>query len=195
MAAYSETVLCNMALAKIGAKRINSFDNDTSVEAIQCKTHYSQVRDSLLRSYVWHFASGRAELSEDTVKPSFRFAHQYILPSDFLRLVEVYRHNDYMLEGHRILTNHDTCKIEYIRRVTDCSEFNPGFVSALTLALAIELTSALAGVGAGASLRDRLSSDLARTLYRVRLVDASEDDTSSHHVTWLQSRHMNIGGR
>jgi len=196
MAAYSETMISNLALGKIGAKRINSFDSDISVEAIACRAHYAQARDALLRSHVWKFASGRAVLSADAATPSFGFKYQYILPVDFLRLKHVVGRHTHMLEGKRILTNHDTCKIEYIRRVTDCSEFDPGFVSALTLALAVELTLPLAGGGAaGLSLRNQLAAQLKDVLPKVRLVDVSEDEEEDHRLTWLQARRVNLGGR
>lgn len=72
--AVTDTSICNMSLGRIGAKRIDDItdDTDTKSEAIQCRLHYAQTRDALLRSHWWRFASARADLA---VVTNGDFAH------------------------------------------------------------------------------------------------------------------------
>ncbi|GAH18067.1 unnamed protein product, partial [marine sediment metagenome] len=150
--ALSETKICNQALAKIGSKRLNNLDTDSTLQAVQCRTHYETTRDSLLRSHFWRFASARATLSQDATDPDFEWDNQFILPNDFLRLKSIYdgttgqntRHT-VAIEGQRLLTNEDTCEIRYIKKVTDPTGFDPLFVELLVLRLALKLVGALAG--------------------------------------------------
>ena len=85
--AVNNTSICNMALSRIGAKRINDFDDDsdTKNEAIQCRLHFEQTRDALQRSHFWVFTKTRETLSQDTEDPDFEYANQFLLPSDMLR--------------------------------------------------------------------------------------------------------------
>ena len=90
MAAYSETLICNLALARLGAKRINTIEEtDASVQAVQCRTHYEHTRDALLRSHLWRFAIKRAELSEDTEEDFGRLFPRYGWRARIERLIDV----------------------------------------------------------------------------------------------------------
>ena len=111
----TETNICNQALGRIGANQIKNVETDTSVEAIQCKLHYEQTRDSLIRSYTWRFASGRETLTVSATTPDFEWDFQYPLPDDFMAEKSIYegRFSDanfrnYTLEGNLLLTNEDT---------------------------------------------------------------------------------------
>ena len=61
--AISETSICNMALGRLGSKRINDFDDtdESSLPIVQCRLHYEQTRDALIRSHWWRFARGRVQ--------------------------------------------------------------------------------------------------------------------------------------
>ena len=88
--AASETSIANMALGRIGSKRLNDIDADTTVEAILCRLHYEQARNELLQSHVWRFALARSVLSEDTNTPDFQWDHQFDLPVDYFRAIGLY---------------------------------------------------------------------------------------------------------
>ena len=66
--AISNTSICNLALADVGIKRINNFENslESSSQAIACRLHFEPTRDALVRSHYWRFASARQSLSQDT---------------------------------------------------------------------------------------------------------------------------------
>jgi hypothetical protein len=80
----SDTSICNMALGRIGATRINDFSDDTesSSEAIQCRLHYETTRDAQLRSNLWRFARARETLSANVTAPDFEYSYAYDLPAD-----------------------------------------------------------------------------------------------------------------
>jgi len=133
--AISETSICNMALGKLGAKRINNYEDstDTKLEAIQCRLHYELTRDALIRSHFWRFARARAVLSEDTEDdPLSEWDYQFILPNDYLRFISIdeetgitSRKQRHSIEGKRFLTDYSTVNMRYIKKVTDPLSSSP----------------------------------------------------------------------
>jgi len=194
--ALTETAICNLALAKIGALRLTDLDTDTSVQAIQCQLHYDQTRDALLRSHWWRFASARAELVADADDPTFEWDNQFVLPDDFLRLKSVYDDNNttrkntlnsFALEGSLLLTNDSTASIRYIKKVTDVTEFDPLFVEVLVLNLAIKLVMPLAQ---DRKAKEDLIKELRLLMPAVRTLDRQETNTigRSDLGTWNDAR-------
>lgn len=194
--ALSETKICNAALAKIGSKRLNDLSEDSSLEAIHCRTHYEMTRDSLLRSHYWRFASARVVLAQDATDPVFEWDNQFILPNDFLRLKSIYegRFSDenlrsYALEGQRLLTNESTMEIRYIRKVTDVTKFDPLFVKVFILLLANELIGPLAG--GDKRIQDEIDRAFAKLMPSVRALDRQETNTIGKYElgTWNDARY------
>lgn len=195
--ALSETKICNATLAKIGAKRINNLDTDTSPEAIQCRTHYEMTRDALTRSHWWRFALTREKLSQDAVDPDTdEWDNQFILPTDFLRMKSIYEnrfsdenYRSYALEGQRLLTNESTMEIRYIKKVTDVTEFDPLFVEVLVLQLALKLIPALAKTDT--KLKESIKDDLKFLMPSVRALDSQETNTIGEYDlgTWNNARY------
>jgi len=174
------TEICNMALGRIGATRLaytgtteTDLDANTTLEAIQCNLNYHQTRKTVLRSHYWNFASARASLVLDTETPSFGWDYQYDLPDDFLKLKFFYEEEKYTIEGRKFLTDEDSASIEYIRDVTDVTEFNPLFVEILVLQLALKLIPALAGTQSE-TLRQDLKQDLMLLLRRAITIERQE---------------------
>ena len=195
--ALSETRICNTSLARIGAKRINNFDTDTSPEAIQCRTHYEQTRDALIRSHSWRFARARGELSQDAVDPDSEWDNQFILPNDFLRFRSIVeeegyssRHRRHSLEDDRFLTNFSTVNMRYIKKVIDPTKFDPLFVEVLVLQLALKLVAALAKTDP--KLKADIKDDLKLLMPKVQAVDDDETDVGGRS-DWNLARHGGIG--
>ncbi len=176
--ALSDTSVCNMALARIGAKRVNNIDEtNTEVNAIHCRLHYGQTRDALLRSHWWRFAVGRASLAEDTDTPDFEWDHQYILPTDFLRFVSLYDTSaSFEIEGQRLLTNDDSVDLLYIKEITDPTKFDSLFVEVLVLQLALKLVMP---ISQDKVLRRELFEELAQKLSEARRVNMDERNNIS----------------
>jgi len=267
--ALSETELvCNMALGRIGATPMVAGDlvADVTDEAKQCNLHYEQVRDALLRSHAWRFASQAADLIRDeeadsgtstddtntTLKlydtdqawtpdayngyylwitggtganqirliddtaatyltlaaadafttvpddtstyeiwedyPPYPWDYQYDLPSDFLRFAKTYPlHELFEIDGAMLKTDETAVTINYIKQVTDPSDFDPLFVDALVLSLAVKLCMPLLHDKA---MTDRLREELPGVLARARLVNLQESKTRPTEPTWNKSRSL-----
>ena len=197
--AESETTICNQALSEFGSTRINDFNDNTesSAQAIQCRLHYEPVRDALIRSHYWRFASDRAALSQDTVDPDFEFDNQFILPSDFLRLKSIFGDNStatgntritFAIEDDRLLTNESTVQLRYIKKVTNPVKFDPLFVELFVLTLALKMIGPLAGTDV--KLQTLLQQELRLILPGIRALDRQETNTIGRESRrpWLESR-------
>ena len=195
--ALSETSICNMALASIGAERINiaeGLGDSESLSAIQCREHYEQTRDALLRSHTWAFAAGRKILSQDDTDPVFEWDNQFILPTDFLRvnslfdtIIRIDTFFSYSIERELLLTNELAVNLRYTRRITDPTKFDNMFVEVLVLTLAIKLVMPLArDFKLAVVLEERLLGVMARA----RLVNKVETNTTKADLnpTWLEGR-------
>ncbi len=189
----SITKLCNMSLARLGANRLNSFEDDKGVEAIQCRTHYVQTRDALLRSNWWAFAMERAKLSADAeADPDFQWTNQFILPSDFLRAKELFDStSSYEIEGERLLTDDGSVNLIYVKVISDPTKFDALFVEILVLQLAIKLVMPLTK---DKVLRSELGKELVDVVSRGRTVNFAETNTANRFDKglWVESRR---GGR
>ena len=137
--------IVNLALSRIGAKKITVLATDTTVEAVQARVVYFNARDNLMRAHTWNFLSLRVQLTDSGVDPVFGWDNGFLLPSDFLRLISVHATNDnqdqipYRLEKQSIsatlkdvlLINSSTCWIRYVYLETDPSKRAAGFQDAL----------------------------------------------------------------
>jgi hypothetical protein len=198
--AISNTEICNMALDKLGAARINDLDTDKSPQAIKCRTHFEQTRDALVESHTWRFATGREKLSQDTVDPEFEYDNQFILPTDYLVQKNVWGENgprdtpfSYSLEGDRLLTNEGEINLRYIKRVTDPTKFDPLFVEVFILKLALKL---VALAGANPKMSETIGRELNGIMPSVRVRSRQETENIGRQDlnTWNDARLIN-GGR
>lgn len=176
--ASSETEIGNLALAHLGEAAVESFDEDNAASRALA-LHYAPTRDEVLRSHRWNFAIKRAALSALADAPPFRWAKQFALPTDCLRICEI---NDteigdviseeYVVEGRRILTDAEAINLVYVARFATVAHFDSLFVRALALRLAVVVSETIRGTtGKTAELMqayERATAPLARR------VDANE---------------------
>jgi hypothetical protein len=137
--------ICNSALTKLGGRRIDSLTQNIK-EARLCNEAYPLLRDELLQSHPWNFATARVELAQLTSIPAFDYDYEYQLPSDCLRVIDI-ENPDYDIKwevsGDKLLSNEETVKIKYIKKETNTSKFSPVFIQALSLRLAWDLAYSL----------------------------------------------------
>lgn len=154
------TSLCNAAISLCGTRsKISSID-EGSPEANACLNHFAMVRDAALRAFDWNFARLTASLAE-LPRSVRRWAHEYALPVDCLRLRRL---NDVPLlllpetfcelaadkDGsgafiNVILTNARPVSAIYTARVEDPSRWDQGFVDAVAYGLAMRICFELTG--------------------------------------------------
>lgn len=153
----SQVEIGNRALIKLGSAVIASF-SDNEKPARLLSTIWDTVRRAELRRAFWSFAITRTTLPADASAPPWGFGNAFLLPADYLRLVQVndffavpsmsdYREGDdsaYAIESGRILTDFSApLKVRYIKDVTDPGQFDALFVEVLACALADEMCEAL----------------------------------------------------
>ena len=193
----TETAICNMGLGKLGTKRINNVETDTSLEAILCRLHYETTRDALLRSISWRFARARAELTQDDTDPDFEWDNQFELPDDFLRFRSIFEETGttsksrrHALEGQRLLTNLSEVSLRYIKKVTDVTEFDPLFIEVLTWILADKMIGPLAG--GDARIQKKIDVALDKLIPKAKAVNIDETDVGGRS-DWNLARHGGLG--
>lgn len=144
----SQTDICNLALQKLGAKRITSINED-SVNARACLASYSHCLAKSLRAHPWRFAIDRASIAADAEEPAFGKSYSYTLPAGFLRLISPYPEAtfndlDYEIEGRKIYTNISApLQIRYIYLISDTSLMDPLYVEVLACEMAEQMCEQL----------------------------------------------------
>lgn len=172
--------VCNLALAKLGARTIESL-TENSKEARLCALFLDSSRDELLRAHPWNFAAARATLARLSEPPAFGYARAFQLPPDCLRVRRL--NGDvravFEIEGRQLLTDQDQARILYTARVEDPTRFDPLFVQALAARLAAELCVPIAKSAALAERLWKLSELMAE---RAGLEDARESSPAGDHA-------------
>lgn len=142
------TELCNLALSKLGARRIASFEDNTTTEAKACRLHLFQVRDSLLRRHQWDFATTSKALSRIGEDPLSEYESAWQMPVDCVRIIRLSSGDsnlplmDFARRGRRILINgEDTLELVYVSNEVPVNEWDSLFVDALVLSLAGAIAS------------------------------------------------------
>lgn len=150
----SPTDVANLALAEIGAKRIQDLESDSSTEAVACRLHFEHCRNTLLRRHPWSFAEKSQELTQDANPPAndAEWDAAWILPVDFIRLIRIpgdgpnAPRDRFGLSGKRLLTRGlDEVHLVYITNETPVPEWDDLFVDALRFKLASEIAEDLTG--------------------------------------------------
>ena len=148
MGAQSSTEIANLALSKLGAKRIQDIGDDSSKGAREANLQYGPALRAMLRRHRWNFALKRAQLTELADSPAFGYNNQFQLPTDFIRLAQVNQEEVWETSkadwfeveggdtGRVILINAAECYIRYVWENTNTQQFDDLFVQAFALQLA-----------------------------------------------------------
>ena len=176
--------ICNEAMDLLGAATITSL-TENSKEARLCNRRFETVRDAVLRAHPWNAAIARADLAQDSATPAFGFNFQYTLPNDpyCLRVLSFWNVNVdneltpydsqvmYKIEGRKILSNEETCKIIYVSRVTDTEQYDALLSSTIAHRLASETAYAITGSN---SIAQQMFSLYETRIREARSMDAME---------------------
>lgn len=172
--ATTEVSICNSALIKLGADQITSL-SDESKEAVLCNAQYAKIRDMLLYSHPWNFATTRVELTTNANESAWGGLNEFELPADYLRVIDLdfqnYPDYEWYVEGGLLYVSADTVNIKYIAQVTDPTLFSAGFVELLAMALANEISYALTQ---SATIKQGIQAEYARMLADMRSFDSQE---------------------
>ena len=193
--AVSQVDIANRALTKLGAGRIIALDDDSQASNT-LSSMFDIVRDAELRKNLWHFSKARAQLPALSEVPMFGFSHQFQLPADFLRLIEVNGRRCqpkpqldgwYSIEAGRILISQaGPLRIRYVKRVEDPTLFDALFVEAFACKLAFESCETLT--------QSNTKKQTAAQEYEVAVADARRMNAIERPAvataddSWLESR-------
>lgn len=187
----SEVGICNSALMKIGATTITSL-TEGSKNANACNEQYAKLRDDLLRSHTWNFATKRVKLAQLASTPTFEFDFEYQLPADWLRTVAVYDNSagtgvvPYRIEGLSLLADATEAWLRYVRRVDDPNDMPADFRQTLSALLARELAVPIAQSN---TLHQMMAERFKSANRQARSVDAIEDYAEAMPAgRWVEAR-------
>ena len=197
----TETEICNLALSEIGAKLVSNYEEDSTEEARACRLHFRQTRDALLRRHQWNFAQVRADLSELTDAPVSDWDSAWQIPADCVRVISLpsdspYKpHQEFAVEGRSILVRGlDEVTLLYISSAVPVTSWDPLFVDALALSLAVKLAKSLAHDVAMAQAAAASLAQLA--LPAAFTADARETQSNENHgPAWRRAKSSVIGSR
>lgn len=138
----SDIEICSIALVKIGANDIASFDDETAEADIAGRLYEVTLR-GLLVAHPWHFSLAEVELEALAEPSQDGFANAFALPADSLRVISAgagsrSRGLAYRVAGNRLYANAPKALLSYQRRPAT-EDFPPFFVQALISRLAAEL--------------------------------------------------------
>jgi len=192
----SKTDIANSALVKIGSKQTITSFNDGTAGANIASLRYDEIRQDLLRSHNWNFATARVKLAKLATQPSFGYQNCFQLPSGSLRTVGVFLGKnapltDYRIEGSAISADASDVYLTYIRDVTDVAEMPPDFRECLSDRLAMDMAIPIAG---SSNIFQLMESRLERALWRAKSTDSIEDAARQMPAGSWWSARMRSGG-
>lgn len=172
--ALSAIGLCSRALLKIGAATIASFDEGTA-ESEVASNLYPAIRDALLSTHPWHFATGQLSLPRLAAEPVADFANAFKLPNDFLRALSAGTPGrgaglTYRIAETNLHCDSDDVVLTYVFRPTEAT-FPPFFDAALITRLAAEFCIPLTESTSRAQMLFNLAEDEFR---RAKLADGQQ---------------------
>lgn len=190
------TQIANSALVKLGANPLSSL-SDTSKEAQSCAYRIVPIVHDMLRSHPWKFSLVFVSLAPLVAPAVERWAYQYQLPSDCLRIRSLTTGGsfpsavtEYEVADRRILSNETDIFIRYTSSVVTGVESTPylpdDFANAVAAMLAYEISPSVTG---SLPLRDDLFALYARCLSSARFNGAVEGPAlSTNDTSWLDTR-------
>jgi len=175
----TDVEICSIALVKIGADAISSFD-DESVEADIGRRLYEVTVRALITAHPWHFSIAETELQRLNEPPLAGYSYVFALPDDVLRVVSAGaigrgRGLDYRVASDRLYTKSQKVVLSYQRRPST-EAFPAFFAQALIAKLAAELCLPLTE---GTSRAEALQRLAASELKIARLIDSQQDTPSA----------------
>jgi len=172
--ALSAIGLCSRALLRLGATTIASFEEGTAESEVAANL-YPPIRDAVLSSHPWSFATAQGTLPRLAADPVADWEAAYQLPADFLRVLSAGpdgagRGLSYRLAEKRLFCNSDDVTLTYIFRPEEAA-FPPFFDQMLIARLTAEFCIPITESTTRAQFLFRLAEDEFR---RAKLIDAQQ---------------------
>lgn len=203
----TDTLIVNLALIKLGRKTITSIDDEVE-SARKAKMIYSNVRDSVLRTCSWNFATTIALLTELPNEEVVGWDYVYTLPTDCVYVRKVYYDDSSIFDspifgnqtfvlpntnplpapfrivyqsglGAKVVAaNFNPAYIEYTGRILDSTMYDDLFIKAFSVRLASELSSVLTGDDSNGK---DLLKEFEMLISEARMTNGTEDAVINRH--------------
>lgn len=197
----SQIEIINRALSFLGAKPITSL-TDGSTEADVMSAVYDGIRDVVMESREWAFASARIELAKDVATPPYGFGSQFSLPSGVLRILDVrsdtkesrttYNSLDWVREGDKIYCDAERAFCRYMKRITDTTLYPPSFQHALATRLAAETSITFTE---SSTVRKEMWALYAAALQEAASLDSLQGRSAKIRSPWISAARGMGGGK
>lgn len=176
----STVTIANMALQKLGARRIAALDDVNDPNARSMNNAYNSIKDAELRRYAWSFAIARASIAADSADSLWGGWNRFRQPNDFLRLIrddESGFQVDFKIEGYFILSaNASPLEIRYIARIDDPNLYDPLFQEAFACKLADQCSIEIVQSSA---FKDQINKDYEMAIKEAMRVGAIEKEAQN----------------
>lgn len=174
MSQESPVSICSNALERLGAKAISSFEEPSQWAGVAANLYPSQ-RAKMLRAHSWNCATRREILAPEALAPAFDFTHQFLLPPDWLKTLQVgrrYHQIRYRQEGRRLLANATELPLAYVYLNDNEGTWDDLLVEAMQLQMAAVLAYP---VTASTSLRESFAAEAADVVRRAKAIDGQDE--------------------
>lgn len=149
MPSPSEVEICNIALTRLGADSIRSFDEDNK-RARLSQIMYKHIRDLFLEDYEWTFNTKYKQLALLSGEEHPQFSFIYSVPSDCFYARQLLDSNGtisskvkWEVYSKKIATNVENAWLRYSLMITATGFFPMYFVEAVAAQVAAELAPAI----------------------------------------------------
>lgn len=178
----NKTDIFNLALGRVGAAAIMSYDETPAKGAAACRNAFELTVREVSRAADWNCLRKRETLGQLVDTPAFEWGYQYQLPADFIRLVGLngveyhgQPQDDWEIEGRYLLTDAEQADVKYTAYFEDCTIWDAMFANAVVVLLASKI-----------SIPMRQDEGLAQTLLmeyqRLALPQARKTDANERRV-------------
>ena len=185
----SYVAIANRAAIAVGTSARLTAPGDNTVLGRAVAAVWDLSRRAALSDGSWNFAMARASQPALKEPPKHGFEAQFQLPTDCLKLIEVYGSErlHYQREGDRILADaRGPLDIRYLRDVTEPAEFDAGFAEAFALKIALVIGRRIAG---SAFDKDRTYREYRDALSQAQGADALENPPiGQEESSWVLAR-------
>ncbi len=169
--------ICSNALEMLADDPLESLDQDTPA-ARRANNLYNTVKRAVLRSHPWNCATKRVILSPDVDAPAFDWTHQFTLPGDWLRTLQVGLKQcpeAFAPEGKKLLANTATLRLVYVAEIDEDmmdAMLVEGMEKSMAAVLAYPTT-------ASSALRDSMLAEVDKYMKSVRAIDGQDAPSES----------------
>lgn len=177
----SELDLFNDALGQLGHTRIDTLDDDNDQLVQVIKTFRHTLRRSTLQDHNWNFATRWTELAQDTATPPAKWAYQYTVPADALRVWRIDECDSTSWEIilgadsiKKLATDQTTVTAEITYDVTNPDQWSGMFYQALAAGYAWKLAGPIIGGPEGRQIAEQKRQDFFNLLLEAKAIDGQE---------------------